>query len=104
MRVRSGLSDPGAPKQSFTGKPRSKPNFLADEPPFLLVHGDDGRVVTFQQSVTMERKLKRVGVELRFVTMSTAGHGPSISAGLEFVHCVGAMVDLFDRHLRKWLL
>ncbi len=72
----------------------------ADDPPFLLVHGDNDQAVSFEHSVIMERKLKAAGVEVKFIKMPGGGHGGSISAGKNPADYVGAMIEWFDRHLR----
>ncbi len=73
----------------------------ADDPPFLLVHGDNDRAVSFEHSVIMDRKLKEAGVEVKFIKMPGGGHGGSISAGPNPTDYVGAMIEWFDRHLRR---
>jgi acetyl esterase/lipase len=73
----------------------------ADDPPFLLVHGDNDQAVSFEHSVIMDRKLKEVGVEVKFIKMPGGGHGGSISAGPNPTDYVGAMIEWFDRYLRR---
>ena len=72
-----------------------------DDPPFLLVHGDQDRAVAIEHSVIMEAKLREAGVEVKLIKMPGGGHGPSISAGENPEDYVAAMIEWFDRRLRK---
>ena len=72
-----------------------------DDPPFLLVHGDNDRAVSFEHSVIMEKKLKEAGVPVKFIKMPGGGHGGSISAGPNPADYIAAMIEWFDTHLRK---
>ena len=72
-----------------------------DDPPFLLIHGDEDRAVAFEHSVMLESKLKEIGVEAKLIKMVGGGHGPTISAGENPPDHVGAMIEWFDLHLRK---
>lgn len=46
-----------------------------DDPPFLFLHGDDDRLVPYQQSVSMYEKLKAAGVPAELDIVKGAGHG-----------------------------
>ncbi len=72
-----------------------------DDPPFLLVHGDNDQAVSFEHSVIMERQLKAAGVDVKFIKMPGGGHGGSISAGPNPADYVAAMIEWFDKHLRN---
>ena len=50
-------------------------NVTADYPPTLLVHGDNDTDVPYEQSVLMDRELKRHDVEHEFITIDGGGHG-----------------------------
>ncbi len=45
------------------------------DPPFLFMHGDDDRLVPYQQSVSMYEKLKADGVPAELDIVKGAGHG-----------------------------
>jgi len=67
----------------------------ADDPPFLIVHGDQDPVVPFDQSVRLHRALTAVGVESTLYVVKGAGHGfrdPAVDALVR---------EFFDRHLRR---
>jgi acetyl esterase/lipase len=46
-----------------------------NDPPFLIVHGDQDPVVPYHQSVLLETALKEAGVPVIFYTVKGAGHG-----------------------------
>lgn len=47
----------------------------ADDPPFLILHGTDDRVVQFDQSVKLDRQLKAAGVSSTLIPITGGGHG-----------------------------
>ncbi|MGY4707888.1 alpha/beta hydrolase [Candidatus Bipolaricaulota sp. J31] len=47
----------------------------ADDPPFLLIHGLDDRVVSYEESVRMADALRRAGAEVELLLIPGAGHG-----------------------------
>ena len=46
-----------------------------DDPPFLIMHGDQDFEVPFQQSELLADALKKAGVDVTFVPMKGASHG-----------------------------
>jgi acetyl esterase/lipase len=46
-----------------------------DDPPFLIVHGDADLLVPHDQSVLLDRALRKAGVRVRFVTIPGGPHG-----------------------------
>jgi len=46
-----------------------------DDPPFLLIHGRDDRLVPYEESVKMADALRRAGVEAELLLIPGAGHG-----------------------------
>ena len=44
-------------------------------PPYLLVHGNEDKVVAYEQSVKMYERLKRAGDSCELYTVENAGHG-----------------------------
>ncbi|WP_206293777.1 alpha/beta hydrolase [Humisphaera borealis] len=67
-----------------------------DDPPFLIVHGDQDPTVAHHQSELLYGALKSVGVRVRFHTIEGAGHGTGFG-GPELETIVQ---DFFDRHLK----
>ena len=66
-----------------------------DDPPFLLVHGDQDKLVPHHQSVLLHEALKKAGVTASLYTVSGGGHGGFKDPNLD------PMVEaFFARHLR----
>lgn len=66
-----------------------------DDPPFLIMHGDQDMTVPFNQSELLYDALKKTGVEVTLVTVKGAGHGfggPQVQAWVE---------AFFDRQLKR---
>jgi len=70
----------------------------ADDPPFLIMHGDDDRLVPIHQSEIFDKALKEAGVDVTFVPIAGAGHG------LRGVDTAKQVTAFFDRHLRQLIL
>ncbi len=65
-----------------------------DDPPFLIVHGDNDQTVPHNQSQILYEALKNAGVQVKFHTVKGAGHGfnrPKVDKMVE---------DFFDKHLK----
>ncbi|MBI1898384.1 MAG: alpha/beta hydrolase [Acidobacteria bacterium] len=73
----------------------------ADDPPFLLVHGDADRIVPFSQSEIMEAALRKAGVPVKLIRVPGGGHGSSFPGATEKIEWSGEAVAWFDAHLRK---
>ena len=70
-----------------------------DDPPFLLMHGDQDESVPFMQSVDFERALKAAGVTVRLLLVDGAGHGPNFPGAKNPPDYMGEMVAWFNRYL-----
>ncbi len=66
----------------------------ADDPPFLIVHGERDPVVPVDQSLRLYRALQQVGVEVTLHIVRGAGHGFRDPTVDQMVRA------FFDRHLR----
>ena len=77
---------PGSPESLLVGAPiQDEPKktrklnpieyVTADDPTFLIMHGDQDRLVPFQQSQMLNDALKAVGVSTTLVLVQGAGHG-----------------------------
>ena len=73
----------------------------ADDPPFLLMHGDKDDQVNYAQSEEMEAKLKAAGVTVKLLKIPGAGHGPTFPGAVNPPDYMGEMVRWFDRYLLK---
>ena len=67
-----------------------------DDPPTLIIHGDQDRLVPLQQSELIVEKLKKAGVETNLMVKKGAGHG---WLGLD--KDANQLIDWFDKHLKK---
>jgi len=77
-----------------------------DDPPFLIIHGENDRIVPFSQSMLLYNALRKAGVEATLIKVQNADHGfrpnpsgatvkPSRKEILELT------MNFFDRHLKK---
>jgi acetyl esterase/lipase len=67
-----------------------------DDPPTLIIHGNEDRLVPLQQSERIIEKLKKAGVETDLVVKKGAGHGwPGLNKDLD------QLANWFDKHLKK---
>lgn len=53
----------------------------ADDPPFLIVHGDKDESVPHEQSEKMVAALKKAGVPVEFITVKGGGHAMGAAPG-----------------------
>ena len=67
-----------------------------DDPPTLIIHGDQDRLVPLQQSELIIEKLKKAGVTTNLVVKKGAGHG---WLGLDKDE--SQLIDWFDKYLKK---
>ncbi len=65
------------------------------DPPTLLIHGTNDRVVPFSQSELLHDALQKVGVETHLVPVEGAGHG-----GFPPQELAKRLRQFFDKHLR----
>jgi len=99
---------PDSPESQLIGAPiQERPDLVAqlnpityvtgDEPPFLIMHGDQDPTVPHHQSVLLYEALTRAGArEVTFHTLPGAGHGGPEFDAPESLAMVAAF---FDRHL-----
>ncbi|MGI9257732.1 MAG: prolyl oligopeptidase family serine peptidase [Gammaproteobacteria bacterium] len=71
-----------------------------DDPPFLLIHGDQDPVVPYAQSEVLEAALKANGIPVELIRMPGGGHGASVSAGPDAPDYLAPMVEWFDTYLK----
>ena len=75
----------------------------ADDPPFLMFHGDADETVPFEQSQLMEAALRKVAVPVQFVPVSGGRHGRNFQfqpGDTRLPDYVGDSARWFDLHLR----
>ena len=67
----------------------------ADDPPVLVIHGDEDPVVPLQQSQTLVQKLKTAGVVHELIIKPGGGHGWPKNESEE-----KKFADWFDKYLK----
>lgn len=75
-----------------------------DDPPFLILHGDQDKVVALDQSQRLLDRLKEAGVPATLVVVKNAGHGFAPTGGEispSRPELIQIIADFFDRNLRK---
>ena len=69
----------------------------ADDPPFLILHGDADPLVPHCQSELLYEALQAAGVESRLLIVPGGGHG----RGMWIDTYIDQMVAFFDAHLKE---
>jgi len=72
-----------------------------DDPPVLLIHGDQDTIVPFSQSEVFKEALEQENVDVELIRMPGGGHGMSIVSGPDSPDYFGPLVDWFDRYLKN---
>lgn len=76
----------------------------ADDPPFLIVHGDKDETVPLSQAEVFVELLRKKGVDTKYITIENGGHLLGVVDGdnweVKSTAYFDHMVELFDRHLR----
>lgn len=68
-----------------------------DDPPFLIMHGDEDKVVPINQSELLDEALRKAGVESTFIRVAGNGHG---GPGFMNPENRKKIVDFFEKHLK----
>jgi acetyl esterase/lipase len=69
----------------------------ADDPPFLLIHGDADTNVPFEQSEMMLAALNKVGVEAKLLRIPGGNHGDAFPGAVNPPDYKAAMVEWFNQ-------
>ena len=72
----------------------------ADDPPFLILHGENDELVPISQSEILHEALTAAGVESTSVRVKNAGHGFSGNPDPDRREIQEMIREFFDRHLR----
>jgi len=108
VAVASAGSGPSAVDQLLGGTPAQKPQLAADaspithvdknDPSFLIVHGTADPVVSYRQSVELDKALRQAGVPVIFQTVEGGGHGDFGAAQAEVERRIRAFLEksLYD--------
>lgn len=73
----------------------------ADDPPFLLIHGDADKTVPYNQSEIMEAALKAVGVTVKLVRVPGGDHGSDFPGNTQKADWPGMTREWFDTYLKS---
>ena len=84
-------------KLYFEASPVS--HLTPDDPPFLLMHGDQDEQVDFAQSEDFAAKLKAAGVAVKLLRMAGGGHGATFPGAVSPPDYLGEMSRWFDERL-----
>ncbi len=67
-----------------------------DDPPFLIVHGDQDRAVPYNQSELLHEALKKAGIETTLHRVKGGGHGRGFGPRVD-----AKVSAFFDKHLKS---
>ncbi len=91
--------DPGSPEMRIAREASPITHVTADDPPLLLIHGDQDDVVPYALSERFRERLAEAGVKTDLIKVSGARHGPGFP-GAEQTPQVGRWAgEWFDIHL-----
>ena len=92
---------PGAPGYAKAREASPITHVTADDPPFLLLHGDKDETVPHELSVRLKAALEAVKVPVKLVTVRGAGHGPSFKGAIDMPDLDKERVAWLDEYLRR---
>ena len=106
-RMHDIVADPRHPIHRY-GAMRANPADLAHPaaPPFLLLHGDDDRIITPAQTELLHQALLAAGADSTRYLLTGAGHGQLSLTGRQAQQWTSTQVmtiikDFLDQHLRS---
>jgi acetyl esterase/lipase len=78
----------------------------ANDPPFLIFHGDRDTLVDPQDSIDLDNALRAAGIESRFQAVTNGGHGWSTVTPFGPIQPSWTQIlqmerEFFDRHLKR---
>jgi acetyl esterase/lipase len=94
-----GAPPPIDPKRYRDAAPLT--HVTADDPPFLLIHGDGDKTVPYKQSEAMEAALKEAGVTVKLVRVPGGGHGSDFPGNSQKMDWPAISQEWFDRYLKR---
>ena len=105
-RMRASLADPRHPIHRYRATDANPIDYAGPESPaFLLLHGDDDRVIPPAQTLLLHQALQAAGADSTHYLLSGAGHGRlSLSrrqaSQWTSLQLMTVIKDFLDRHLR----
>ncbi|MGQ9575436.1 MAG: alpha/beta hydrolase fold domain-containing protein [Thermoguttaceae bacterium] len=108
LQMRGQHDDPNAPEALLIGGPvrENRPKaaqanpityVTPDDPPFLIIHGEEDRTVPINQSELLHAALTKAGVPSEFVRLAGAGHG---GPGFQTPEVRKKIEEFLQRHLK----
>ena len=73
----------------------------SDDPPFLLLHGDQDDIVPFSMSQDLRDSLQKQGIPVRLIRIAGARHGPSFPGATNPPDLDRARVNWLDNWLKE---
>ncbi len=73
----------------------------SDDPPFLLLHGDQDEIVPITMSEKMKEALNKVGVPNKLLVVDGAGHGPRFPGAKNLPDLGAERVNWLNKYLKK---
>ena len=68
-----------------------------DDPPFLIMHGTEDRIIPYEHSILLAKGLENAGVPVKFISLEGVDHGEEEFESKEILQKV---FDFFDTTLR----
>jgi acetyl esterase/lipase len=94
-----GLTDAATVEQARAATPLSYVD--ADDPPFLIMHGETDGMVPITQSELLANALQAEGVDVTFIRMPNAGHGYWSDTDPIMPDFLIPTLQFFDQHLKN---
>ncbi len=106
-RMRTAVADPRHPIHRFGAADTNPIDLIGSTgPAFLLLHGDDDRIIPPAQTLMLHRALRSAGLDSTYRLLAGAGHGPlALNRGQvrqwTSVQVMTIITDFLHHHLRS---
>lgn len=79
---------------------RATNSIAAGDPPVIIIHGTEDKVVAFSGAEEIRQRCAEVGVVCEFCPIEGAGHGVGLTQTFEGVPLLQRIVNFLDTHLK----